>query len=81
MSYNEKWPFPRKFGKTTAFDEIKRSHSFIVAVKAAVVKGKNLIDMSFQGTAGRWDGLHFAAGEPPHPPKTKPRPQPGREET
>lgn len=27
--------------------------------------------MSFQGTAGRWDGLHFAAGEPPHPPKKK----------
>ena len=39
------------------------------------------MDMSFQGTAGRWDGLYFAAGEPPHPQKTKPRPQPGREET
>ena len=31
------------------------------------------MDMSFQGTAGRWDGLHFAAGEPPHPQKRKPR--------
>ena len=30
------------------------------------------MDMSFQGTAGRWDGLHFAAGEPPHPQKQSP---------
>lgn len=60
-----------KVQETTAFSEIKRSHSFIVAVKAAVVKRVKPHGYEFSGNGRSVGRPAFCSGGAAPPPKSK----------